>query len=380
MTIKFKKSICFIATVDFAINAFLLKQLHELSHFFEVTVIVNTSDKSFLKKQGIDATVIHLPFSRNINFLNDLYCLFCLIFILFRGGYSCVQSITPKAGLLGMLASFMSGVPIRIHTFTGQVWVTKRGIYRYFLKKIDIAISFLSNYSIVDSPSQAEFLFEEMVLSPNKSIVFGSGSVSGVALDKFKPSKKTYIKVRSELLIPQDAFVFLYLGRLNEDKGILDLANAFSKIKNNRAYLVVVGPDEADFGNQMQKLSGLNQERLRLVGFSKEPQKYLAAADVLCLPSYREGFGSVIIEAAAMGVPAIASNIYGISDAIQDQKTGLLHPPKDIDKILRCMNFFLSDPKILKSYGLAAKKRAQQEFDAKVMCQHWLNFYLKNIH
>ena len=380
MVTKLKKRICFIATVDFAINAFLLKQLHELSHFFEVTVIVNTTDKSFLKKQGIDATVIHLPFSRNINFLNDLYCLFCLIFILFRGGYSCVQSITPKAGLLGMLASFMSGVPIRIHTFTGQVWVTKRGIYRYFLKKVDRAISFLSNYSIVDSPSQAKFLFEEMVLSPNKSIVFGSGSVSGVDLDKFKSSKKTHTEVRRELLIPQDAFVFLYLGRLNKDKGVLDLANAFSKIKNDRAHLVVVGPDEADFGNQMQKLCGPNRDRIRLVGFSKEPQRYMNAADVLCLPSYREGFGSVIIEAAAIGVPAIASNIYGISDAVQNQKTGLLHPPKDLEAILRCMSLFLSDPQLLKSYGLAAKKRAIKEFDTDVMSQHWLNFYLKHIH
>jgi glycosyltransferase involved in cell wall biosynthesis len=380
MVKKRKKRICFIATVDFVINAFLLKQIHKLSYFFEVTVIVNTSDKYFLKKQGVDATVINLPFSRGINFLNDLYCLCCLIHILFRGGYSAVHSFTPKAGLLGMLASFISGVPKRIHTFTGQVWITKTGIYRYFLKKIDTIISFLSNYSIVDSPSQAKFLFKENILSQNKLIVFGSGSISGVDLDKFKPSKKIFIKVRGELLIPQNAFVFLYLGRLNKDKGVLDLAKAFSKIKNDRAFLVVVGPDEANFGNQMKILCGPNQDRMKLVGYSNEPQKYLAGADVLCLPSYREGFGSVIIEAAAMGLPSIASDIYGISDAVKNQKTGLLHPPKNIEEIIKCMNILLSDSRLLKAYGLEANKRAIKKFDANIMTRHWLNFYLKNIY
>lgn len=161
---------------------------------------------------------------------------------------------------------------------------------------------------------------------------------------------------------------------------MLDLASAFSKIQDDRAYLIVVGPDEADLSQQIKSLVGRNRDRLRLVGFSSEPQRYLSASDVLCLPSYREGFGSVIIEAAAMGVPAIASNIYGISDAVQNHKTGLLHPPKDVDAILTCMGKFLQDPKLVKSYSLAAKKRAVREFDAKLLSQYWLDFYLSHVH
>jgi glycosyltransferase involved in cell wall biosynthesis len=117
-----------------------------------------------------------------------------------------------------------------------------------------------------------------------------------------------------------------------------------------------------------------------LVGFSSEPHRYLAASNALCLPSYREGFGSVIIEAAAMGVPAIASNIYGISDAVQNHKTGLLHAPKNSDQLLKCMEVFLSNPDLVAEYGAAAKKRAINEFDAKILTKYWLDFYLSHIH
>jgi len=375
-----RQKVIFLVTVEFAVNAFLLNHLKVLSKHFDVTVIVNTDDPFFLKKQGVDVEVFPLSISRNIRILMDAYFLIRLIYIFTQFRPSVVHSITPKAGLLAMIAGFIARVPFRVHTFTGQVWANKKGIKKILLKLVDKLIGNLSIINIVDSHSQRDFLLAENVLSPQKSIVFGSGSVSGVDLNKFKPSRKFYSEVRNSLSIPKDAFIFLYLGRLNQDKGILDLASAFSKVKDDRAYLVAVGPDEADFGKRMQKLCGLNQERFRLVGFSSEPQKYLAAANALCLPSYREGFGSVIIEAAAVGVPAIASNIYGISDAVQDQKTGLLHPPKDIEAIYSFMNLFLSNPEALKSYGSAAKKRAHKDFDADVMSQHWLNFYLKHLY
>lgn len=373
------KKLFFVATVEFAINSFLINHLRLLSQHFEITVIVNTNDEIFLKKQGLDIRVISLSLSRNINLLNDFLCLLKLLRIFIKERPDGVQSITPKAGLLSMLAGFFTGVPLRSHAFTGQVWVNKKGINRTLLKYIDKIIGKLSTINIVDSHSQRDFLMSENVLSLQKSIVFGSGSISGVNLIKFKPSRKAYLEVRSILSIPKNAFIFLYLGRLNRDKGLFDLANAFSKIQNDKAYLVLVGPDEADIGAHIQTLSGLNQKRLRLVGFSAQPEKYLAASDLLCLPSYREGFGSVIIEAAAIGVPAIASNIYGISDAVQNQKTGLLHPPKDVDQILKCMNLFLADPRIKKTYGSAARKRVHKEFDANTISQYWLNFYMKHI-
>jgi len=375
-----RTQIYFVATVEYAVNVFLLKHLEALSEHFDVSVMVNCDDSSFLKKRGVNAKVIPLKIKRNISLISDLFYLIKMILIFLKRRPGAVHSITPKAGLLAMMAAAFVRIPLRIHTFTGQVWANKTGAKRFVLKFFDWLISHLATFNFVDSFSQREFLVEQKVLIEQKSVVFGSGSVCGVDLKKFKSSKKLRDEIRVQLSVPSDAVVYIYLGRLTKDKGVLDLASAFSNIRDIRAYLIMVGPDEANLTDQIESLVGDNRDKLRLIGFSSEPQHYLAASDVLCLPSYREGFGSVIIEAAAMGLPSIASNIYGISDAIQNHKTGLLHPPRDIDAICECIKRFLLDSELIKTYGIAARKRAVSEFDANLLSKYWLDFYLHHLH
>ena len=367
--------IFFVATGDVSINAFLLNHLKALSKHFDVTVVVNTDESDFLIKQAINVKVIALNISRNIHILSDIACLIRLISIFIKYHPSAVHSITPKAGLLAMLAAFIARVPFRAHTFTGQVWATKLGLKRLMLKSFDRLIARLATFNIVDSPSQQQFLIDEKVLCKQNSVVFGLGSVSGVDLQRFKANKAAFNELRDALVIPEDAFVFTYLGRLNKDKGVLDLAQAFSRIKDSNTYLLIVGPDEAGFVDEIKKINAHKLEQIRFVGFTKVPEQYLAASNALCLPSYREGFGSVIIEAAAMGVPAIASNIYGISDALVRNETGLLHIPADVSSIFYCLNTFLNDPKLVKKYGDAAKLRAVRDFDANLITAHWVDFY-----
>ena len=374
-----KPKIYFVATVEFVVNAFLLNHFKSLSKKFDITLIVNTNDPLFLVKQGVDVNVIPLNISRNIRFFSDIYCLVILIYIFLKKRPAAVHSITPKAGLLAMLAAFISMVPFRVHTFTGQVWANKHGSKRFILKSFDWLIARLSILNIVDSQSQQQFLIEEKVLTKETSIVFGLGSVSGVDLKRFKPSKKVSTDLRRELLIPQDAFVFTYLGRLNKDKGVLDLANAFSLIENKKAYLLIVGPDEGGFVDEIKKTNAHKLGKIRFVGYTQMPERYLTASNALCLPSYREGFGSVIIEAAAMGVPAIASNIYGVSDAVVNNQTGLLHRPADVSDILFCLSIFLNNQTLAKKYGLAAKLRVIKSFDSDLLTEHWLRMYLHNI-
>lgn len=374
-----RHKIFFVATAESAVNAFLLNHLTALTKMFDITVIVNTNDSFFLNKQGLDINVISLNISRNIRIFSDLYCLTHLIYIFIKFRPSAVHSITPKAGLLAMLAASISFVPIRIHTFTGQVWAIQHGFKRSFLKLFDRLIANLASFNIVDSLSQQKFLINENVLTEKKSVVFGLGSVSGVDLKRFKPSKQTFAEVRKSLLIPHDAFVFIYLGRLNKDKGILDLANAFSTIENKNAYLLFVGADEGGFIDEIKRINVRKLDSIKFLGFTKEPERYLAASNVLCLPSYREGFGSVIIEAAAIEVPTIASNIYGISDAVLNNKTGILHEPGNYKKIAEIMSFFIENPVEVKSFGKTAKTRALESFDSHIITAYWLDFYKHHI-
>lgn len=374
-----KQKICFIATVDFTISTFLIGHIRELSKFYDITVITRTSNLNFLFEQGVKVKVISLNISRKINLFIDIYCFLRLIFIFSKNRFYSVHSITPKAGLLSMLAAMIVRVPLRVHIFTGQVWASSSGIKRFILKFFDKLIGLLTTYNLVDSKSQRDFLIEQCVLHKDKALVFGSGSISGVDLSKFKANQWTGKKVRKILGIPQDAFVFIYLGRLVKDKGVLDLARAFSKIKSHHTYLIFVGPDEGLLTYSIKEICSNKPLNIRIVGFTHAPYQFLSAADVLCLPSYREGFGSVIIEAAAMGIPAVASDIYGITDAVINNQTGLLNSAGNIDSIKRSMEKILSNKPFLRKLSRGSKKRALEEFDSKIITSLWVNFYKNNI-
>ena len=370
-----RKSICFVATVEFAVSAFLLSHLKELSKHYDLTVIVNLKNPNFLIDKKLDIKLVNINFSREINIISDLLSLVQLAYLFLIKKYDAVHSITPKAGLLAMIASFLTFTSVRVHCFTGQVWSTKSGLSRLFLKLIDKIIGNLSTQNIVDSKSQYDFLVKENVLNKDKALVFGSGSVSGVDLLKFKPNTKVKSSLRKKLKISPSSFVFVFLGRLNSDKGIHDLINAFISTDLKSAYLLLVGPDEENISS---KFKG-NQSNIIFSGLISSPQDFLAVSDVLCLPSYREGFGNVVIEAAATGVPSIVSNIYGLSDAIVLNKTGLAHEPHDVQEITKLMKSLFNNRKLVMDLGKAAKKRAISEFDSKILVKHWKIFYNHNL-
>jgi glycosyltransferase involved in cell wall biosynthesis len=270
-------------------------------------------------------------------------------------------------------------VPLRTHTFTGQVWVTKVGVKRFLIKQSDRIIALLSTFNIVDSPSQRQFLVNENVMRLSKSTVFAKGSISGVDIARFKPNQLKRIDVRQQLNISENAIIFLFVGRLTLDKGVLDLAHAFSQLSLGKAHLLFVGPDE---GGMQVKIEHVTQGCSGYVHFVKHtdvPEYYMAAADVLFLPSYREGFGTVVIEAAAVGIPTIASRIYGISDAVVDGETGMMHEPRDINAIKNCMECLMNNEILRLSLGEKARARAIKDFDSKVITQDWLDFYHENI-
>lgn len=360
-----------------SVLAFMLPHLKLLRLMLQLKVIANTHEVDLLKNRGLDVSVEHAPVDRKVNLLGDWNALWCLYKKIKLEQPDAVHSLTPKAGLLGMCAAWLARVPVRVHTFTGQVWVTHKGPMRWLLKAADMCTAAFATHVLVDSPSQRNFLIQEGVVTAQRSAVLGGGSICGVDTQRFSPNPIARQQIRTEMGSGTDSLVCLYLGRLNRDKGVLDLASAFAQVatKHPKAELWVVGPDEDGMFNQMQKLLSASNQQVRRVDYTSEPERYMQAADLFCLPSYREGFGSTVIEAASCGVPALVSRIYGLTDAVIEGQTGWMHEAANIQDLADRLDGLLQAPTQLKRMGEFARLNAERVFEQSLITNAMLDFY-----
>ena len=372
-----KEKIAIVSAVPETILAFMTKHLQALALEYSIYAICSNASNIPLERLIPSVAYLNMPIERKTSPFKDLISLFKLILLFRSHQFILVQSITPKAGLLSMLAAWICRVPIRVHVFTGQVWVTRKGFSRWYLKSFDRLIAFLATSLLADSPSQKQFLVDEGIANARDIQVLADGSVCGVDDLKFKPNAEAKKEIRAQLSIPEEATVALFIGRLKRDKGVLDLASAFGGLDSsfNSLYLVFVGPDEDELREQILHLVSLGRNQVRFVGHVNNPEDFIAAADFLCLPSYREGFGLVTIEAAAVGIPTLASRIYGITDAVIDGVTGLLHEPGDLAGIAEGLRTMATIPEGRISMGDAARKRALELFPTSRVVNAQLIYY-----
>lgn len=371
------KSVCLITTSPLIVNFFLVPYLDSLKRAYRVSLAVNTGEDTPLP-EDLGVEVIPMPILRKISPWGDLRALASLVRLFREKRFDAVHSFSPKAGLLATMAGRITGVPVRIHTYTGQVWTTRSSIMRSLLIAADRAIARFATHLLADSPSQRQMLLRAGILrGAEKCRVLGSGSVSGVDPGRFRPDGTARAAARRELGIAQDATVLLFLGRLTRDKGVFDLAQAFASVAavHPAAVLLMVGPDEEQVRSKIDSICRAHAAQLRFAGYTRSPERFVAAADLLCLPSYREGFGNAVIEAAAAGVPAIGSRIYGITDAIIEGETGLLHSPADANDLAKKIEILMKDPALRSRLGARARQRALNEFSQQRLTQALLEYY-----
>ena len=367
------KKICFIASSPMTAKVFLKPIIFKLSENYNIHLACNFEDE-ILKINGINK--IHkLPIGRKISVFKDIVSLIKTYLFLKKNKFDAIHSITPKAGLISMIAGILSKTPIRIHTFTGQVWANKSGISREVLKQIDILISTCSTHILVDGKSQREFLINNKIIDQNTTVL-ANGSISGVSLKRFEQSETVRKSIRNKLGLKDNDWVFMFLGRITYDKGITDLLNAFTAIKENyNQKLIIVGPDEEGIISSLTK----REKNIIYMPFTDKPEEILQACDTFCLPSYREGFGLSVLEASALSKPIICSNIYGLKDTVIENKTGVKHIVKNINSIQEKLIFALENKDLMKEMGLNGGKYVQEKFSQEIVIKEWIKYYQKNI-
>jgi glycosyltransferase involved in cell wall biosynthesis len=373
--------ICLLAATALTVHFFLKPHLLELSKNYDVTLALNPVNDIYLPDLALPIEISPIDVARKISPWQDFIALFQLIKLFKSKRFDLLVTVVPKAGLLGMIAGFLVGIPRRLHIFQGEVWASKTGALKILLKLADRVTATLATHVLAVSSSERQFLIEEGIVSADKILVLGNGSICGVNLDRYHPrSIEESDEARRSFGIPEDAIVVIFLGRLVPDKGINDFASACRDLEKScqNLWILLVGPDEECVINSVLGRMGEIKNRTKVFGFTSEPEKYIAAADFICLPSHREGFGVVLIEAGAMGLPAIGSKIYGISDAIINDKTGILFDKGDVIQLQNAIHRLYSDASLRYILGNAASEYVRKSFDSKDVVHRYIE-YINNL-
>ena len=351
-----------MATVPVSIVSFYGEQIDYLTdEGYEVTVITSP-DKEFTGRISRKARLVLIPMTRTISPGRDLIAIIKILYCIRKGSFDIVQYSSPKAALLGSLSAWLCRVPVRLYLMWGIYYTGQEGYKKEFLRLIEKMICFFSTSVSPDSHGNLQFAAKEELCPLSKMSVVGKGSANGVDLSRFDPKrlKKKRVAVRKSLRIPPDAVVVGFVGRICREKGVNELIQAFVDLsgKYPLLYLLLVGPREDKKGEyDPQIISALaRQKRILSVGYQERPEEYMSAMDIFILPSYREGFGIVNLEASAMELPVISTDIPGPRDSIIRGQTGILVPVQSIAPLREAIETLYNNPTLRQDMGLAGRQ------------------------
>ena len=374
-----------ITTVPLSLDKLLSGQLHFMSYFYEVIAV--SSEKEYLEKIGKreNVSTFHLEMSRKITPISDLLAVVKLYFFLRKEKPFIVHTHTPKAGIVGMLAAKLAGVPHRLHTVAGLPLLESEGFKR---KLLDFVEKLTYNCATKVYPNSNELL--DIINSNNycpikKLKVIANGSSNGIDTTYFNPklfSETQNMELKNVLAISSFDFVFVFVGRLVSDKGINEMVSAFKIVyeKYPKAKLLLVGDYESDLDPLLPStlVQIQTNKAIKTVGFQNDVRPYLAISNALVFPSYREGFPNVVLQAGAMGLPAIVSNINGCNEIIVEGENGTIIPVKNTASIVKKMELLMTDEIYLNKLKSNAREMIVTRYEQKLVWEAILQEY-KNL-
>ena len=352
---------------------------------FEVHVISSPSNDAARMVEAEGASYISVEMRREIAPLDDLRALWRLRRALRRLRPDICQVGMPKAGLLGGLAAWLAGVPHRVYLLHGLRLETLSGAKRLLLRWAEWVACRTAHHVICVSESLRWRAAALGVVAADRSSVLGAGSANGVDVARFttgEESRAASSKIRDDLGIPEGSSVVGFVGRLTRDKGIYELVQAFERLKKRypELYLLLVGPHEAgDPVPHSTRMKIAIEPRILHIGQVDDPAPYYHAMDIVALPSYREGLPTVVLEAGAAGKPVVGSRATGMSDAVDEGRTGLLVPVGDVDGLAAALAKLLDDPELAAVMGRAGRERVVAEFRREAVWARLVEYYRSTV-
>ncbi|WP_338034472.1 glycosyltransferase family 4 protein [Lacinutrix algicola] len=361
-----EKKIIRVTTIPLSLEKLLGGQMSFMKEFYEVKAV--SSDNNYLQKvaqqEGVEA--YHINLTRKITPFKDLVAVWRMYRFLKKEKPFIIHSHTPKAGLVSMLAAKLARVPNRLHTVAGLPLLESTGAKRTLLDVVEKLTYKCATKVYPNSNALKNIIVNNKLAKNTKLKVIGHGSSNGINLDYFNSkhfSIKEIEKLKSKLEISENDFIYIFVGRIVKDKGINELVESFVEINkdNHHAKLLLVGPFETDLdpikAHNFKEIKENNN--IIEVGFVNDVRPYFLASNVLVFPSYREGFPNVVLQAGAMGLPSIVSNINGCNEIIEENKNGVIVPVKNVFELTNKMKEFL----LSEAFYLKLKKQARSSVE-----------------
>lgn len=377
---KSKPKVMRVTTVDLSLERLLEGQLKYLNQYYDVIGIA--SDTGLLEKVGLreHIRVINVPMKRNISILWDFKCLLILIKIFRKEHPYIVHSNTPKGSLLSMLAAKITKVPHRIYTVTGLRYQGETGLLRLLLMKMERITCWCANEINPEGEGVKKTLLQDKITT-KALFVIHNGNINGIDTSYYSQAavKETKREIRELNHLKDNDFIFVYVGRIVREKGLRELIYSMKRLKKEHPItkLIIVGNFEQELDPlSKEDISFLHKDPcIRYVGYRSDVRPYLKASDVFILPSYREGFPNSVLQAGAMDLPCIVTDVNGCNEIIKNQENGIIIPPKDKTALYEAMNYCLENAESIKRYSQKARKNICEKYERTDVWNSLIDYY-----